>query len=131
MSLNLGNIFADDTFGEFAFNSQDSRGNIFDQNGQHIGVVLGSQADIGTAGAAVSPTSGLQIAQPPAAPTTNVSTGSSMVSTASNWLQKAYFGIRLEDGLFVIVGLLLIAAGLYGFDTVRDTVNTAVEAAAV
>ena len=92
------------------------------------------------------------LAAPPAVPTTNVAplpnvvtgqvtnpitgatqqvtqAGSNVVGGAKQWLQRAIFGVDVEDLLFIIVGLLLIAAGLYGFSAVKDTVQAGVRAA--
>lgn len=41
--------------------------------------------------------------------------------TPSN-VSKTLFGIDLEDGVFIVLGLLLIAAGIFAFDKTRDIV---------
>lgn len=130
----IPSIFSDSIYSDIANQTHDAMGNIFDAAGTHVGVVPGSQADLGTTGA-IPP-----IAAPPAAPTTNpiasimqapdLSTLGSKIKAkiSPNW-QKLIFGIDLEDGLFIVIGLLLIAAGLYGFSTVRDASNEFVKAA--
>jgi hypothetical protein len=134
----ISSIYSDSIFSDVANQTTDALGNIFDAAGNHVGVVPGSRADLGTIGKTPA------IAATPVTPTTNAigilqapdlsSLGTAIKSKmdgakVSNWLQKAFFGIDLEDGLFILVGLLLIAAGLYGFSAVREVVNTAVATA--
>jgi hypothetical protein len=114
MSIDIGNIFPADT--EFDLNSQDNPLAVTNP----MGLVPDTPLAPTTPAATPMPGMGsLTSTYNAIVPTTNGSAGGSIASK----LQKAIFGIDLEDGLFIVIGLLLIAAGLYGFDTVRDTVN--------
>jgi hypothetical protein len=100
------------TFGQ----TVDALGNIFDAAGNHIGVKPGSIADIGTPnrGTATSQTSS-------GVPTTNASP-----TQANDWRAKlqGYFDSLshsdpgthlLEDAIFIVLGLLLVAGAIFSF----------------
>ena len=114
----------------------DQYGNIFNANGQHIGVKPGSQADVGSAGvpysastsaaptaaAPTSPMPGMYPAAAAAPATSGSSTSSAIWSKLSGLLRKITGVDAVENITFIVVGLILIAAGVFSFKPVRDTV---------
>jgi hypothetical protein len=116
-------------FADVAQQTHDALGNIFSPDGSWVGVVPGSQADVGSKGIPAIPSS----APAPAIPTTNPIAPNSFdqgiqdlydkasqplnlkLPNAGQWLQKALFGIDIEDTLFIIIGLLLLIAALFDF----------------
>jgi hypothetical protein len=119
--------------------STDSLGNIFDANGAHIGVVTGSQADVGSSGVPSAAT----VTPAAAAPTARESAlglgagATPSVATSPGGLSNSvtqWIGSHVEDAVFVVIGLILIAAAVFSFKGVQDaavsTAKTAAEVAA-
>jgi hypothetical protein len=107
----------------------DQNGNIFNANGDHVGVVPGSVADIGSKGAVVTPTS---TSSTPAAGSgstggsgatpTSSGTGSAIWANVLDFARKATGIDTIENMVFILVGLILIAAGVFSFKPARDVV---------
>ena len=123
----LANPFEDQALGQ----TRDSLGNIFNANGQQIGVVKDSVADIGSKGAVVTPTS---TSSTPAAAAGSGSTGGSGAAPASSgtgsaiWANVLDFARKatgidtIENIVFILVGLILIAGAVFSFKPARDVV---------
>jgi hypothetical protein len=128
----LNNPFEDQALGQ----TTDSYGNIFNANGQQIGVKPGSQADLGTKGVPVTPTApdsspatspmpGMVPADPaaqtPADSTSIWSTiGNFFKGNAAHMLASATGALFVEDVVFIIVGLILVAGAVFSFKPARD-----------
>ena len=130
-----GSPFASDATG--VSQSTDSLGNIFNQAGQHVGVVPGSAADIGSGGTISTPTTGVAATAPSAREsalglgaggTAQVITNpGGLANSVTTWL-----GSHVEDAVFVVIGLILLAAAVFSFKGVQTTViSTAKKAAEV
>lgn len=108
----------------------DQFGNMLNASGNSVGVIPGSVADVGTGGTTTAPA------------TTSTTTASSsdgvfagilnslankaglpMVTSASS--ASSFLSSHLEDAVVIIVGLILIAAGLFAFKTTQTVINTA------
>ncbi len=127
----LANPFEDQALGQ----TTDSLGNIFNANGQHVGVVPGSVADIGSKGAVVPPTS---TSSSPASATTNdvlststaagVPYGGQLPTAKGMWAKLLKVasdatGIsEVENMIFIAVGLILVAGGVFSFRPARDVI---------
>jgi hypothetical protein len=130
----------------------DTLGNIFDANGIHIGAVPGSAADIGSGGITF-PNNPSSIGTLPSLGTLpGVSTNPSSTSVnprmdslglnpqgvpnviaSPGGLSNKYttwISDHVEDVLFVIVGLLLVAAALFSLSGTKTVIQTATKAAA-
>jgi hypothetical protein len=119
----------------------DQNGNIFNANGDHVGVVPGSIADIGSKGAAVTPTStSSSAASSPAAgsdltaitaatPTGAGGAGSGIWAKLLDFARKATGIDAVENIVFIVLGIIIVAAGVFSFKPLRDTVVTVAKAA--
>lgn len=132
----LANPFEDEALGQ----TTDAMGNIFNANGQHIGVKPGSQADVGGTGYAVTPTgstaptasaaagTGSDLTAIPSNPGAAAAAGVGSSTSSGIWSKLLSFARKatgidaVENIVFVLLGLLLIAAGIFSFKPVRDTV---------
>lgn len=124
--------------------TQDSLGNIFDAAGNHVGVVPGSQADLGTSGLPALPSlpalpTMAQIGAAASSATNAIGNAAQAAGNAVNNLGTAaitplskWFGISLEDVVFIALGLILIAAAVFSFKETapyaRAAAKTATEA---
>jgi hypothetical protein len=104
-------------------NTQDSLGNIFNSAGQHIGVVPGSVADLGSKG--VTP------AQPSSSASaiwSGLNSAGSSVWSGLNAAGSAIWGTSkapysesvVENVVFIVIGLVLIAAAVFSFKPSHD-----------
>lgn len=112
-------------------NTQDAYGNILNAAGQQIGVVPGSVADLGSKG--TMPTAAMGTIVPAvSSPGTPVDSSPSIWSKIGTLYSRGanYGESFVEDGVFIIVGLLLIAAAIFSFEPARDLAAKAAEAAA-
>ena len=128
----------------------DSLGNIFDQAGNHIGVVAGSVADIGSTGTVGKPSSN-QTTSTPRTPDWGAlqdwskthpygGQGSADTSNPIEQAKKAtnailhpvdtaesfIFTSRL---IFLVIGLLLVGAGLFQFRATQTVIDTGTKVA--
>lgn len=107
----------------------DTLGNIFDAAGQHIGVVPGSIADVGTVGNPNAKTSQSSSGVPKtnASPTRASDYLKALEEWAANLVSRSdepdTSGVTLEDIVFILLGVLLIAAALFSFRTTQTFVK--------
>ena len=105
-------------------NTVDAYGNIIAPNGMQVGVVPGSVADVGSGGTL------------PTSSTTSAPASSS--SSILNYLNPAYVGTKvanalganvtnlsIEDYIFIVLGLIVIIAGVFGFDKTQTVIQSA------
>lgn len=122
----------------------DNLGNIFDQAGNHIGVVAGSAADIGSVGTVGKPSSNQTSSTPK---TTNPTIGAGdviggIVSGITGGIVPPTAGgailhpidtatsfIFTSRLIFLVIGLLLVGAGLFQFKTTQTVINTGTKVA--
>lgn len=104
----------------------DQFGNILNAAGQQIGVVPNSVADVGTAGAPTPPTapqSGILGWLNKGMNALDSVTGAPNADNPSGG-QKSVLGIHLQDLVVIIVGIILIAAGLFSFKQTQTIIQT-------
>jgi hypothetical protein len=116
-------------------NTTTSNGLILAPNGNLVGVIPGSQADVGGSGITNNGLPSLaQLQAQQNNPTSGLAAGAnSTYSAPTNILQKGAqlfglsgtSGISLEDIVFVLLGLLLIAAGVFAFKSSQTIIQTA------
>lgn len=116
--------------------SVDAAGNLWNEAGQYIG-----QMGVNGPVLAGMPTSGSTIttggtsAPPPAAAPAAASGSSSSATTnylaiIEKWLANLVTGgVSLEDIIFVVIGLMLLAAGVFSFRGTQTVIKTAAKTA--
>jgi hypothetical protein len=139
MSAFAAAFLADNPFEQAPGTTTDSLGNIFNAAGYHIGVKPGSIADQGSSGAAVAAGAAAVPATPGPAGTVGAAGSSGSTDSAGSWasvkdklasfLSKATGLTAIEDILFIVIGLILVAAAIFSLKPVRDVVVTAGKAA--
>lgn len=92
--------------------------------GNLIAVAPGSQADIGTSG---TPTPATVATTPTASTASSGITG--LIAKVANATSSSIFGISLEDIVFILVGLILIAAGVFSFKSTGSVINVVTKGA--
>lgn len=103
----------------------DQFGNILDAAGKQIGVVPNSVADVGTTGTPVStaPKSGIAGWLNKGMNALDSVTGAPNADNPTGG-QKSVLGIHLQDVVVIIVGIILIAAGLFSFKQTQTIIQT-------
>jgi hypothetical protein len=112
----------------------DSLGNMWNSGGQYIGQLTGTPAPTTPA---ASPSSTVSAGAP--ANQSLTSYAADMLAAPLNSIKQSplakWFGLpSLEDVVFIVLGLLLVAAAIFGFKTTQDAIQnvtrTATKAAA-
>jgi hypothetical protein len=112
----LANPFEEQALGE----TTDQYGNIFNANGQHVGVKQGSIADVGSTG---SPAAAAISSTPTSSPAASTgSTGSAIGAKVLDFARKATGIDTIENMVCILVGLILIAGAVFSFKPARDVV---------
>jgi hypothetical protein len=103
----------------------DVYGNIINANGIQIGVKPGSVADIGSKGTMATPTSTSSGTQTPTDSSTIFGKIGGMAESFATggilgWMPGQSSSSRLENGVFIVIGLILIAAAVFSFKPAQD-----------
>lgn len=116
-------------------------GNIIDPaTGNQIGVVPGSVADVGTGGTTLPglpslpslPQIGQAVQQAGATAAAAVKKAAQAITGGASSASSpvaTWFGIDLEDVVFVVLGIILIAAAAFSFKPVQDATRRVTETA--